>query len=91
MDLGEGYKSNEHKIQPHAASESADLHSKDCTTKGGCGEKGKPGGLVDMDDNHFIDAKDPNYSSSEIDLTSIPDDREVLLKRSRRVNLNSKL
>ncbi|KAD6119472.1 hypothetical protein E3N88_10743 [Mikania micrantha] len=65
MDLGEGYKSNEHKIQPHAASESADLHSKDCTTKGGCGEKGKPGGLVDMDDNHFIDAKDPNYSSSE--------------------------
>ncbi|KAL8261426.1 hypothetical protein R6Q59_025475 [Mikania micrantha] len=65
MDLGEGYKSNEHKVRPHAASESADLHSKDCTTKGGCGEKGKPGGLVDMDDNHFIDPKDPNYSSSE--------------------------
>ncbi|KAI3807466.1 hypothetical protein L1987_23395 [Smallanthus sonchifolius] len=63
MDLGEGYMSNEHK-EP--------LHTKDCIIKGGCGGKGTPGGLVDMDDNHFIDANDPSYSSSEdTDKTSV--------------------
>ncbi|CAH1443239.1 unnamed protein product [Lactuca virosa] len=33
--------------------------------KGGCGGKGTWGGILDMDDNHFVDSNDPNYSSSE--------------------------
>lgn len=109
MDLTQGYMSNEHKEQLHAASESADpssvsplristspkspklrygkespikgsptkgispkrndRHSHSGTDgrpkKGGCGGKGTWGGLLDMDDNHFIDSNDPNYSSSE--------------------------
>ncbi|KAK1413092.1 hypothetical protein QVD17_34845 [Tagetes erecta] len=64
MDLSKGYKSNEQLI---AARENADLsskifHSKDNTIKGGTGTQG---GFVDMDDNHFIDANDSSYSSSE--------------------------
>ncbi|XP_030955817.1 MA3 DOMAIN-CONTAINING TRANSLATION REGULATORY FACTOR 2 isoform X1 [Quercus lobata] len=33
--------------------------------KGGSGGKGTWGGLLDIDDNYFIDPNDPNYDSSE--------------------------
>uniref|UniRef100_A0A7N2KVL6 Uncharacterized protein n=1 Tax=Quercus lobata TaxID=97700 RepID=A0A7N2KVL6_QUELO len=34
--------------------------------KGGSGGKGTWGGLLDIDDNYFIDPNDPNYDSSEV-------------------------
>lgn len=37
---------------------------------GGCGGKGTWGGILDMDDNRFVDSNDPNYSSSEVRLSS---------------------
>lgn len=33
---------------------------------GGSGGKGTWGGLLDIDDNYFIDPNDPNYDSSEV-------------------------
>ena len=33
---------------------------------GGSGGKGTWGGLLDIEDNYFIDPNDPNYDSSEV-------------------------
>ncbi|KAJ0785260.1 putative programmed cell death protein [Helianthus annuus] len=59
MDLGEGYVSSNEQKEP--------FHSKDDGIIKGIPAKG------DMDgDNHFMDANDPNYSSSEeIDKTAV--------------------